>query len=214
MSISVATIRKDGMCGKMGTKVNYDHRLVVAHGSETATVYLLNEAPGPREARSGIPAVAQQGGNIYRALIDANITWATNFNHGRRFSWPRYDSPRDYAKPHRHVTQFALRDAFLAVRGRYVKCSNAYPYWPKRDGVADGWEDPEPSDILCQRNLQRISCEITRDMTVLLVCGEYAWLARTGETLDHPEQMEGQALSANHLARINKRFKASFSHAW
>ena len=51
-------------------------------------------------------------------------------------------------------------------------------------------------------------------MTVLLVCGEYAWLALTGETLDHPEQMEGQALSANHLARINKRFKASFSHAW
>jgi len=188
----------------------YDPRVVPAHGSPEATVFLINEAPGPREAHYLIPSVGPQGGNIYRALRKAKIDWATDFP---LFSWPNLIR-ENYKRPGKKLKAFELRDKFLEVRASNIKCSNAYHLWPRSSSQALDVVDPSRDDVLSDSNLYRLRNEIPEKHRVLLICGVFAWLACNGTTLSEPAKREGTPLSSEELQVVNDRLRSSFTNGW
>ncbi|MBP6366088.1 MAG: hypothetical protein KA343_01970 [Nitrosomonas sp.] len=181
----------------------YHSREVAAHGTARATVFLMNEAPGPSEAASGIPSFGQQGGNIYHALRKANINWA--------IAAPSFVWPRSEGKTERHH----LKEEFLRLRANHMTCSNAYSRWPRSNSTAKDFLPPRAHDVLSSENIVRIQQEIrTADHGILLVCGRFAYLACTGKEIFHPSLMESEPLSLVELQSINKRLQSVFQEAW
>lgn len=192
----------------------YDDRKVDLHSNNTAKVILINEAPGPREADSGIPLFGSQGGNLYRSLIKANVSWAINFNNGMTFTWPTKIKSEYISFKAKQQMQFELRSKFLSVRQQYIGCTNSYSYWPKSSPHSINFLPPLKSDVLSSSNLDRLKSEISDNYKVLLVCGAYSYLACTGGEINNPATHEGNLLDVNILRIINERLEASFSHAW
>jgi uracil-DNA glycosylase len=188
----------------------YDPRIVPVHGNAEATVLLLNEAPGPVEAYYQTPSIGDQGGNIYRSFRRAKIKWANDFE---LFSWPK-KIPEDYVSPQKMQRAFELRDDFLRLRAKHITCSNAYDRWPRSGPAANDFVDPAPEDVLSDINIMRIRNEITSNHRVILICGEYAWLACFGTTLIKPSTHEGRRLSPEELKFINQRLSSSFTYGW
>lgn len=188
----------------------YDKRIVSVHGGAESTVFLVNEAPGPCEAHYRIPSVGQQGGNIYWAFRRAKIGWTCEFE---KFSWPR-KIRECYKDPSKMSHRFELRDEFLSIRAKYLACSNAYPYWPRSNKITWDWVDPSQDDVLSEANIKRLKDEILSSHQVILVCGEYAWLACHGSELPQPSTREGTALSRSELKHINSRLSSAFSAGW
>lgn len=189
---------------------HYDETPVPVHGSARATTLLVNEAPGRSEAEYRIPSIGPQGGNIYREFRAAGIAWATSFP---KFSWPNLIRDR-YRFPDKKEQAFALRDQFLDVRANYLACTNAYDLWPRSAPGADDWVDPASADVLSPKNIDRLRRETLQGHRVLLVCGEFAWLACLGTQLDGPASREGTRLTAEELQLAISRLSGSFTHGW
>jgi len=131
--------------------VLYDSRFVPAHGRDFhAQVLLMNEAPGPDEAVSGVPLYGQQGANLFHALRAAGIVWAANFG---KFIWPRNDR-------NLHGVRQRKKRSFLATRAQYITCTNAFPYWPKPSDNIDSFCPPLKEDVCGIENIERIKGEI------------------------------------------------------
>lgn len=188
----------------------YDPRVVPAHGVLSAKFFLINEAPGPCEAHYGIPSVGAQGGNIYRSLRKANVAWASNF---LGFHWP-VKVQNQYKKPSTKNRAFQLRKQFLNIRQNHITCTNAYHLWPRSSATKTDWVDPNRTDVLSQANIQRISNEIHKNHSVILICGEFAWLACYGASLQNPASHEGRLLTTVELNHINQRLNSSFQYGW
>ncbi|HNT26842.1 MAG TPA: uracil-DNA glycosylase family protein [bacterium] len=188
----------------------YDQRIVPVHGDANATVFLINEAPGPCEAYEGIPLVGTQGGNLYRALRKAGIGWANQFDN---FAWPS-KTMKDYKSPDKMQNRFELREKFLALRAKYIACSNAFPRWPRPDKDSNDWVAPECKEVLRKSNIARLRKEILPNHRVILVCGAHAWLACFGESLSRPARKERRRFNKEELDKINKRFSSKFSDGW
>ena len=188
----------------------YDPRMVPAHGESTATVMLVNEAPGPCEVHYQIPSVGAQGGNIYRSFRIAGIGWAKDFE---AFSWPRLIREQ-YKRPDQMEQAFKFRDEFLRVRAAHMTCTNAFPLWPRSASDVRDFVDPDQADVLADENIRRLASEVPREHRVILVCGVFAWLACTGTPLERPASREGTAITGEQLAVINKRLLARFRAGW
>lgn len=188
----------------------YDPRVVHAHGSAESEVFLVNEAPGPIEAHFGIPCVGRQGANLYWALRKAEIPWALERTV---FSWP-IKVPECYKFPNKVQRQFELRNEFLQIREKHITCSNAYPRWPRTDEITCDWQDPAQTDVLSESNVIRLKNEIGRRLKIILVCGEYAWMACHATNLPEPSKREGSSLSSEELACMNQRLSSSFVAGW
>lgn len=189
---------------------HYDETTVPVHGSERATVLLINEAPGRSEAEYRIPSIGPQGGNIYREFRAAGIAWATSFP---KFSWPTLIRDR-YRFPEKKEQAFALRDQFLAVRANYLACTNAYDRWPRSVLDADDWVDPTSADVLSPKNIDRLRRETLQGHRVLLICGEFAWLACMGTQLEGASSREGTRLTEEELQIATSRLSGAFTHGW
>lgn len=188
----------------------YHPRKIAAHGSREATVFLINEAPGDCEAYYGLPSVASQGGNIYRALRDARVQWALNL---KKFSWPT-KIQSGYVNPYgeKEVQQFIDRDDALAIRAKYITCSNAFDHWPS-EGERK-FVPPEDSLVCSVENMGRLRGEVTPNHQVLLVCGKQAWLACHGTVMSNSDEKERTELSDGELEAANRHLNASFKSAW
>ncbi len=180
----------------------YDSRFVPAHGESSATVFLMNEAPGALEAESGIPSFGAQGGNIYRAFRKAGIRWA---NISTAFVWPQ-KMPTSIRSLERHSS----KAEFLHERAQHMSCTNAYSYWPKSGTDASDFLPPKKSDVLSATNLLRIRREVHPNHAVLLICGKYAYLACSGVPISYPLERECTPLSSEELTTINKRLQSEF----
>ena len=164
----------------------------------------MNEAPGPDEAASRIPLYGQQGANLFHALRTAGIAWAANYEE---FIWPRSDSVC-------HSVRQSQKKSFLAMRAKYITCTNAYPYWPKPKDHADQFCPPRTRDVCASKNVNRISKEILPTHSVLLICGKYAYLACTGDDLSHPAEREFKELMNEEIEMANTRLSAHFEKGW
>jgi hypothetical protein len=187
----------------MKTDVTYIGNPMPAHGSETASVYLMNEAPGPSEQRHGVPLYGMQGANLFHALRRASIPWAIKH---QAFAWPQNDSQTDGERR-------ARKEAFLVDRARHITCSNSYPRLPvPADGSAD-FCPPDRGDVLSRANLERIRGEIQASHRILLICGDSAYWACIGAARP-PNMSEISEFSENRLVDLNGRLTAKFHHAW
>lgn len=185
--------------------VSYDARYVPAHGKDAAaTVLLMNEAPGPDEAASGIPLFGQQGANLFHALRNAGIAWAVIH---QKFTWPKNGADRQDVR-HRQKREF------LASRSKYITCTNAYPYWPKPNDNSAKFCPPVKNDVLSDNNIERIRGEILPSHSAILICGGIAYMACTGEELFRPSLREYSELTQNEIQITNARFNANFSKGW
>lgn len=188
--------------------VTYSDKRVPVHGTSYARVVLINEAPGPDEDLSGIPCFGQQGGNIYRTLCLAGIDWA---QQTQTFSWP-IKSPEGRTKGYQ--TRCGLKDDFLRQRARQLLITNAFPSWPR---PADGGKNfcrPRDEDVLSLKNQKRLEEEISGERHILLIGGEMAYLACTGERLKDSSTFENKSLLCNVLDTVNERLKTSFKLGW
>jgi hypothetical protein len=182
-------------------KVTYDPRFVPAHDKDIhGQVLLMNEAPGPEEAASGIPLYGQQGANLFHALRAAGIAWAVNHE---KFTWPKNDSINHDGRQHQ-------KKSFIATRSKYITCTNSYPYWPKPNNDTDNFCPPLKDDVCGKENIKRIKKEITPSHSVLLVCGGYAYLACTGDDLSHPADREFKKLTDDEIVIANTRLNSHF----
>jgi len=185
--------------------VTYDSRFVPAHDKTSqGQVLLMNEAPGPDEAVSGIPLYGQQGANLFHALRVAGIAWAVNHP---KFTWPKNDSVL-------HDARQRQKKSFLCTRAKYITCTNAYPCWPKPKDNADSFCPPLKEDVCAQENIERIRREILPTHLVLLICGNYAYNACTGEELSHPAQREFTKLTEEEIGITNTRLNSNFKKGW
>ena len=191
----------------------YDGRIVPAHGNSEATVFLINEAPGPCEAYYLIPSVGDQGGNLYRALQRAGIVWVQQIENLEKFKWPKLIQDQ-YKHPEEMKQIFELRDQVLAVRAKFIKCTNAFNQWPRSSYEACDTVDPAVADVLSSQNIDRLASEVPEQHKVILVCGAFAWLSCLGYPLSSPAMREHSRLSKDELQIINKRFKSDFSSGW
>lgn len=183
----------------------YDFRTVPAHnGNPGASVFLMNEAPGPSEAVTGIPSFGQQGANIFHALRKAGISWAAAH---KKFCWPK-DGPLDKSKRHQQ------KAAFLASRAEHITCSNSFPRWPKPANKPNGFCPPLEKDVASTSNINRIIGEILPTHRVILVCGAMAYYACLGKNLHSPATREGSALSVEELQMLNARLHSNFEYGW
>jgi len=186
-------------------KITYDPHFVPAHDKNIhGQVLLMNEAPGPDEAASGIPLYGQQGANLFHALRSASITWAVNHD---KFTWPKNDSIL-------HDGRQRQKKSFLATRSKYITCTNSYPYWPKPSNDADNFCPPCKDDVCGKANIERIKKEITPSHSVLLVCGGYAYLACTGGDLSYPADREFKELTEEEIEIANTRLNSHFKKGW
>lgn len=186
-------------------KVTYDSRFVPAHDKNIqGQVLLINEAPGPDEAVSGIPLYGQQGANLFHALRDAGIAWAVNHE---RFTWPKNNSVRQDVRQKQ-------KKSFLATRAEYITCTNAYPYWPKPNDNNNNFCPPRKEDVCGEENIERIRKEILPSHSVLLICGGYAYIACTGAELCHPQKREFTELTEEEINKTNTRLNSRFKKGW
>jgi len=188
----------------------YDDRIVPAHGDSEAKVLLINEAPGPCEAYYQIPSVGDQGGNIYRALQRAEISWV---NWVEKFTWPKLIL-NQYRYPERMQRTFKLRDEALSTRAKFIKCTNAYNRWPRSSRDSYDFVDPGFADVLSSQNISRLRNEITAKHKIILICGDFAWLSCFGDRLTSPASRERTRLSENELRDINEWLLSNFSAGW
>jgi len=185
--------------------VEYDDRVVPSHGDATGPVVLLvNEAPGPSEASSGIPSFGQQGANMFHLFRAAGISWA--YAH-ERFVWPRNG---EATQSERHV----LKAAFLADRATYMTCTNAFARWPHPQGKPKGFCAPLDADVLSADNLNRLKGEVALTHRAILVCGRSAYLACVGAVLAAPASRELTLLNAEELSALNERLGTGFTRGW
>jgi hypothetical protein len=125
----------------------YDSRFVPVHDDKIgASVFLMNEAPGPSEAISGMPSFGQQGANIFHALRNAGILWAVAH---KKFVWPK-NVPAQQSERHRQKADF------LTSRARYITCTNAFPRWPKPSINSEKFCPPLEADVVAPENIARI----------------------------------------------------------
>ena len=210
--------------------LTYDSRLVPAHdkNKRSASVLLMNEAPGPSEAKSSIPSFGRQGGNIFHALRRAGIEWAVNHPN---FCWPANGTAEQSL---RH----SQKADFLKTRGDHITCTNSFPCWPKPTPTsckfcpdkkcvtfcnACGPKPtptsckfcpPRDADVLCEQNLARIRLEIHSNHRVILICGKFAYLACVGRSLSNPSDREGTQLDQGEMDELNQRLAYRFEKAW
>lgn len=190
----------------------YDPRKVNAHGSSTAKVFLMNEAPGPREVVSGFPSFGEQGGNIYRILWRTNISWSKNFNNNRYYSWLKFCD--DHYQNTAGKRKTILRKEFLELRRAHITCSNAFDRWPKSSENANDWVAPDFKSIQSKENMERIRSEIAFTHEVLLICGSCAWQAVFCQKLKSANAQIGRALTDDELLRANEILEANFKLAF
>lgn len=193
---------------KDGFMPYYDYRQVPAHGDSEAEVFLVNEAPGPCEAHYGIPSIGDQGGNIHRALQRANIVWARECES---FAWPKKIREK-YKRPESKQRAFALRDKALAIRAKFMVCTNAYDRWPRSE--AQNFVKPGFNDVISPQNIARLKNEVMECHKVIFICGEFAWLACHGTQIISPATRERSLLSEDELQTINRRLSSNFSAGW
>ncbi|WFD08665.1 uracil-DNA glycosylase family protein [Tepidibacter hydrothermalis] len=192
----------------------YDSRIVDIHYDtmvNSIPILLMNEAPGPREAESGIPLFGHQGSNLYRTLLNFNINWVANFNNNQSFTWP-IKLRDEYKKlTLKNETNLILKDDFLNLRKKYIACTNSYPRWPKSSPDSTDFVDPNKRDVISNDNLERIRNEIQLvQPRILLICGEFAYLACTGNVLQNPAQLEFQEIIENDKDQIELRLQYKF----
>ena len=185
-------------------KPTYDSRFVPAHDGPGASVLLMNEAPGPSEAASGIPSFGQQGSNIFHALRRAGISWAIAY---RKFKWPRNGDAEQSAR-HRQ------KAAFLETRSRHITCTNAFPRWPKPSPTSDDFCPPCETDVISPKNINRIRREVRSTHRVILICGHYAFLACVGRSLSSPANREGTEMTQDEMRELNERLASQFERGW
>lgn len=190
----------------------YHENTVPAHGGADATMFLLNEAPGDCEAAELIPLVATQGGMLRRHLQLAGIDWAEKLGS---FRWPRVvRSVRKGGNRPEVIDQYQKRDAALLLRAHYITCSNSFDRWPKPLNGKTKFANPDVEDVLSNENLERLRREVTENHRVILICGEFAWLACFGSRLENPRAKERERLSDEEVEIINARFGSKFEAGW
>ncbi len=189
----------------------YDGNPVAVHGSPTATVFLINEAPGPCEAEANIPLFGSQGGNVYRFFRAARIPWAAELPE---IVWPSRPVGSYKIRDGALEERFCKRADLLEIRRRYMACSNAFNRWPKSSIDACDFIRPADEDVLSNENMSRLRSEVSVSHEILLICGDAAWLTCMGVPLKRPSQFEGTKIDAADLVTINRRLESSFQHAW
>lgn len=194
----------------MRKNICYDDRIIKAHfnsNQKSVAIYLMNEAPGPSEAKSGIPLFGQQGGNLYRTLKRNGFKWAQ-----LEFSWP-VKSEKDYPKISKTLSgRFETKKHFLDLRAKHIVCSNSYDRWPRPCDNLDSFTAPAEDEILSKDNLLRIQNELhTSQPQVLLLCGKCSYLACTGEHIENPAEIEGQEVEVKIRKLIKERLNYNFN---
>ena len=183
----------------------YDSRTVPAHDDKIgASVFLMNEAPGPSEATSGIPSFGQQGANIFHALRNAGISWAVAH---QKFVWPKNGTAQQ-SERHRQKTEF------LTARALYITCTNAFPQWPKPSINSESFCPPHQEDVVAAENIARIRSELHSTHRAILICGAYAYMACIGKSLLYPSTREATELTAAEIKELNKRLLSNFEKGW
>lgn len=183
----------------------YDKRVVPSHGDSTGPrVMLINEAPGPNEAESGIPAFGLQGANIFHALRASGISWAARHP---TFVWPQDGSD---SQSSRH----GKKAAFMCDRRKNISCTNSFAQWPKPSANSTKFCAPSAGDVLSHANLARLQSEVIASHRVILVCGLSAYLACTGEPLGDSSSRERTLLDSKELAILNTRLRCNFESGW
>ncbi len=183
----------------------YDPLSVPAHDDMIgATVVLMNEAPGPSEATSGIPSFGQQGANIFHALRGAGILWAVAH---QKFVWPK-NGAADQSDRHRQKAEF------LKTRARYITCTNAFPQWPKPSIDSAKFCPPREEDVVTAENMARIRSELRSTHRAILICGAYAYVACIGKRLLRPSTREASELTSTEIKEMNKRLQSNFEKGW
>lgn len=186
-------------------KVKYNEPKVACHGDAIGpTVMLVNEAPGPSEAASGIPLYGQQGANVFHHLRAAGIEWACDF---KKFVWPR-DAGAVLSEKRR------LKAAFLVARAKHVSCTNAYSLWPQPCDESRSFCAPLDADVTSDENLDRLRSEIAPTHRAILVCGRSAYLACVGAVLKSQSDREMTELTNRELELLNTRLHANFEKGW
>ncbi len=131
----------------------YDSRTVLVHDANVgASVFLMNEAPGPDEAASGVPSFGRQGANIFHTLRYAGISWAVTHQN---FVWPIKNGDPQQSERHRHKAEF------LATRARYITCTNAFPRWPKPSINSEKFCQPLEGDVIAPDGNFQASCRLS-----------------------------------------------------
>jgi len=183
----------------------YDSHFVPAHDCKIgASVFLMNEAPGPSEAASGIPSFGLQGANIFHALRKAGISWAVAHD---RFVWPINLATHESV---RH----GQKAVFLNNRAHHITCTNAFPRWPKPSDNSKTFCPPCEDDVVSLENIIRIRSEVQSTHRVILICGTYAYLACIGRKLLLPATRETTDLSATEIQDLNERLHSRFERGW
>jgi hypothetical protein len=185
--------------------VSYDSRFVPAHDiAFHGQVLLMNEAPGPDEAASGVPLYGQQGANLFHALRAAGIVWAADYG---KFTWPKNDRIL-------YDVRQRQKRSFLATRANYITCTNAFPYWPQPNNNINNFCPPLKEDVCGIGNIERIKREILASHSMLLICGCYAYIACTGEELCNPAKREYTELTQDEIKNTNTRLNSNFKKGW
>lgn len=183
----------------------YDARVVPSHGDSAGPrVLLMNEAPGPNEAKAGIPLYGRQGANIFHALRAAGISWAATYP---RFQWPQNGIASQSSR-------YEMKESFLSERRKHITCTNAYSRWPKPSENSEDFCPPSDDDVLSEENLLRIRGEVISTHQVLLVCGFSAYLACTGKPLASASLRERSPLNADEVSTLNERLMSNFRKGW
>lgn len=186
----------------------YSRQKVRAHGSASAIVVLMNEAPGPDEDRSRIPCFGQQGGVIYRMFRRAEIAWSMA---EPSFKWPILDAN---GKSIAYEARLKSKARFLNLRKLNLLVTNAFPRWPKPSNGKAHFCPPRDKEVISPANIQRIVDELNKDQRVLLLCGAKAYLACVGQPLLSPSSRENDRLTFEELCEINERLKTNFKAGW
>ena len=187
------------------TRPVYDSRQVPAHGDKVGpVVFLINEAPGPSEALSGIPSFGHQGANIFHALRNAGISWVVAH---QKFVWPVSVASQPTV---RHLQ----KAAFLESRAKHMTCTNAFPCWPKPNQLSYGFCSPRNEDVDAVENINRIRGELRSTHRAILICGIYAYLACVGKPLDHPSKRESTRLTTTEVLALNRRLNSNLERGW
>lgn len=199
----------------------YDPREVPLHFSPATgsnPVLLVAEAPGSQEAATGLPLLGPQGANLYRGLIAGGVSWAKQWSDTHpSFRYPVKASENDYKKKVKANVALRIKDRkdWLVLRSKHVACTNSYPLWPKSSSSATDFVNPLDTDVCSTDNLARLRRDAVRVRAkVLLMCGEFACLACTGQRPNQLQFVEGQDVTAQVKLVVMRRLGWSFAHIW